>query len=162
MYSRQGIHPQRVTGIPHGTPDPPARPFAPSSGARAPMSDRASRYRVARCGHDTRQTAHCARGAARALLTRLRWLSHTTHNAHSNLLQMHMHAAVLARSLTRALVLARRSERSAARSAAAGPSGSRQTHSLIDLRKGGGERGARATPTCAPLPPTWWTWQWSR
>ena len=109
MYSRQGIHPQRVTGIPHGTPDPPARPFAPSSGARAPMSDRASRYRVARCGHDTRQTAHCARGAARALLTRLRWLSHTTHNAHNNLLQMHMHAAVLARSLTRALVLARRS-----------------------------------------------------
>ena len=162
MYSRQGIHPQRVTGTPHGTPDPPARPFAPYRRARAPMSDRASRSRVAPCGHDTRRVAHCADGAARALLTRLRWLSHTTHNAHSNLLLMHMHAAVLACSLTRALALARRSARAAARSAAAGPSGSRQTHSLIDLRKGGCEGGARATPTCAPLPPTWWTWQWSR
>ena len=94
MYSRQGIHPQRVTGTPHGTPDPPARPFAPYRRARAPMSDRASRSRVAPCGHDTRRAAHCARGAARALLTHLRWLSHTTHNAHSNLLLMHMHAAV--------------------------------------------------------------------
>ena len=102
MYSRQGIHPQRVTGTPHGTPDPPARPFAPYRRARAPMSDRASRSRVAPCGHDTRRAAHCARGAARALLTHLRWLSHTTHNAHSNLLLMHMHTAVLACSPTHA------------------------------------------------------------
>ena len=105
------------------------------------MSDRASRSRVAPCGHDTRRAAHSASGAARALLTRLRWLSHTTHNAHSNLLLMHMHAAVLACWLTRALALARRSELAAARSAAAGPSGSRQTHSLIDLRRGGVKEG---------------------
>ena len=52
------------------------------------------------------------------------------------------------------VALATRSARAAACSAAAGPSGSRQTHSLIDLRKGGCEGGARATKTCAPLPPT--------
>ena len=40
MYSRQGKHPQRVNGIPPGTPDPPSRPSAPMQPAAARSYER--------------------------------------------------------------------------------------------------------------------------
>ena len=42
-HCRQGTHPRRVIGTPHGMPGPRSRPSAPVRPARAPMSDRASR-----------------------------------------------------------------------------------------------------------------------
>ena len=70
------------------------------------------------------------------------------HGAHRPRTHVHSHAHV-ARVHTRPRALAPRRTHSAPRSAAAARRGSRQRHSLIDLRTGRGERGNRATQ--APL-----------
>lgn len=61
--------------------------------------------------------------------------------------------ATLTRALTQARVLAPRSARSATRTAAADRQSSCYSHSLVDLRTGGGVGGTRAVAKAAPLLP---------
>ena len=163
MYSRQDTQPQTVTGIPHGTPDPPSRPSAPVRPVRAPKSY--ERSRVARPRSPTRTSRAARRSPSDARphtqIPSTRHLSTTRRTARTPSATRSATSCTHARDDTRKRRARDALGRAAACSAAAGPSGSRQTHSLIDLRKRGCEGGARATPTCAPLPPTWWTWQWS-
>ena len=68
----------------------------------------------------------------------------------------HMHGTAHASD-----ALPTRSARAASRSAAAGRSRSRQSHSLNGLRRGGCKWGTREDTNHAPLPPTEWPRQWS-
>ena len=161
MYSRQGTHPQKVTGTPHVTPDPPSRPSAPVRLARAPMSDRTSRDLARQHGRRARRAAHrrmrTPAHESRALGAEARLDAQRAQQPrYDRLPRAHTHGTAHTSD-----ALPTRSARAAPRSAAAGRSASRQSHSLNSLGRGGCKRGTRRDTIIAPLPPTEWPRQWS-
>ena len=120
----------------HGTPDPPSRSSAPGRPARAPMSDRASRDLARQHGRRARRAAHrqmhTRAHESRAPVAEARLDAQRAQQArHDQLPRAHKHETAHASD-----ALATRSARAAARSAAAGRPVSRQSHSLIGLRRG--------------------------
>ena len=143
MYSRQGTHPERVTGTPHRTPDRPSRPLTPVRPARAPMSDCASRDLARQHGRRTRRAAH-RRMRTRAYESRPPGAEphldaqRAQQPRYGRLPHMNMHDTAHTSD-----ALTTRSTRAAARSAAACRSARLQPHSLIDLRREGRELARR-------------------
>jgi hypothetical protein len=117
-------------------------------------SKRAARHRARHHGRRTRRAAHhhdCLRACA-SPAPEMAILHHAQRAQQA--LTAALPCTSVARALTRAHMIATRSGRCAARSAWPGRPGSRQSHSLIDLRRSGVSRGAGQTQRSAPLPPT--------